>query len=313
MAAHPIEGGGRFVDCGIEARGGLPDGARAGAGLPGGPGGGHARPRRGRRPAVPARAGRHRSSRGRLPGQPVCRLADSARGSSSRWARGRCGPPAGHEPIFDKIGHREDASRPWWASWKAGSRRRPPSWPRSPELPRPALGRDAPGRADGQPGGRRPGRRPLGRDGPAQARRSWTSTCPGSWPAHGTAPLPPVAADDLAAIGRTNDAILYGARVILFVTGDDDSLKEIGPQVPSTVLARPRRALRGDLRPLQPRLLCRRSPPVQPGRGRLPERRDRLRPRLRPDGPRRPGPVVLLLSRGHVGATGSSFPPVPPC
>ena len=51
---------------------------------------------------------------------------------------------------------------------------------------------------------------------------------------HGTAPLPPVAPDDLAAIGRTNDAILYGARVILFVTGDDASLKEIGPQVPST-------------------------------------------------------------------------------
>jgi methenyltetrahydromethanopterin cyclohydrolase len=52
--------------------------------------------------------------------------------------------------------------------------------------------------------------------------------------AHGTAPLPPVAADDLAAIGRTNDAILYGARVVLWVTGDDDSLREIGPKVPST-------------------------------------------------------------------------------
>jgi methenyltetrahydromethanopterin cyclohydrolase len=52
--------------------------------------------------------------------------------------------------------------------------------------------------------------------------------------AHGTAPLPPVAADDLAAIGRTNDAILYGARVILWVTGDDASLESIGPQVPSS-------------------------------------------------------------------------------
>jgi methenyltetrahydromethanopterin cyclohydrolase len=52
--------------------------------------------------------------------------------------------------------------------------------------------------------------------------------------AHGTAPLPPVAANDLAAIGRTNDAILYGARVVLWVTGDDDSLRAIGPQVPST-------------------------------------------------------------------------------
>ncbi len=52
--------------------------------------------------------------------------------------------------------------------------------------------------------------------------------------AHGTAPLPPVAADDLAAIGRTNDAVLYGARVVLFVTGDDASLEEVGPRVPSS-------------------------------------------------------------------------------
>jgi methenyltetrahydromethanopterin cyclohydrolase len=52
--------------------------------------------------------------------------------------------------------------------------------------------------------------------------------------AHGAAPLPPVAADDLAAIGRTNDSILYGARVILCVTGDDASLDLIGPRVPSS-------------------------------------------------------------------------------
>lgn len=50
----------------------------------------------------------------------------------------------------------------------------------------------------------------------------------------GTAPLPPVAKDDLAGIGRTNDAILYGGRVTLWVTGDDDSLTEIGPRVPAS-------------------------------------------------------------------------------
>ncbi len=50
----------------------------------------------------------------------------------------------------------------------------------------------------------------------------------------GTAPLPPVAEDDLAAIGWTNDAILYGGRVTLEVTGDDASLEAIGPQVPSS-------------------------------------------------------------------------------
>jgi len=46
----------------------------------------------------------------------------------------------------------------------------------------------------------------------------------------GTAPLPPVAADDLAAIGRTNDAILYGGSAVVFVTGDDADLATIGPR-----------------------------------------------------------------------------------
>lgn len=52
--------------------------------------------------------------------------------------------------------------------------------------------------------------------------------------AHGSAPLPPVARDDMAAIGRTNDAILYGARVVLHVTGDDESIESVGPGVPSS-------------------------------------------------------------------------------
>jgi len=51
---------------------------------------------------------------------------------------------------------------------------------------------------------------------------------------YGTAPLPPVAADDLSGIGLTNDAILYGGQVTLWVTGDDESLRTIGPQVPSS-------------------------------------------------------------------------------
>ena len=51
--------------------------------------------------------------------------------------------------------------------------------------------------------------------------------------AQGVAPLPPVARHDLAAIGRTNDAILYGARVVLYVTGDDESIAAIGPKIPS--------------------------------------------------------------------------------
>jgi methenyltetrahydromethanopterin cyclohydrolase len=50
---------------------------------------------------------------------------------------------------------------------------------------------------------------------------------------YGIAPLPPVAADNLTGIGRTNDAVLYGARVTLWVHADDDHLEAIGPQVPS--------------------------------------------------------------------------------
>ncbi|MFM7863050.1 MAG: methenyltetrahydromethanopterin cyclohydrolase [Planctomycetaceae bacterium] len=49
----------------------------------------------------------------------------------------------------------------------------------------------------------------------------------------GTAPLPPVAKHDLQGIGRTNDAILYGATVNLWVRCEDDLITAIGPRVPS--------------------------------------------------------------------------------
>lgn len=51
---------------------------------------------------------------------------------------------------------------------------------------------------------------------------------------HGVAPLPPLAADDLRAMGRVNDAIIYGGRVTLWVRAEDDELAELGPKVPST-------------------------------------------------------------------------------
>jgi len=51
---------------------------------------------------------------------------------------------------------------------------------------------------------------------------------------YGSAPLPPVAKDDMAAIWRTNDAVLYGALVSLFVTGDDDTLRDVGEKLPSS-------------------------------------------------------------------------------
>ena len=114
--------------------------------------------------------------------------------------------------------------------------------------------------------------------------------------AHGTAPLPPVAANDLDAIGRTNDAILYGARVVLCVTGDDASLESIGPQVPSSSSRDHGEPFATHLRALQSRLLCRGPAPVQPGRGRVPEHRDGPGPRLRTDRARRADPLLRLLN-----------------
>ena len=96
--------------------------------------------------------------------------------------------------------------------------------------------------------------------------RNWDSTCRRVASGFGVAPLPPVAADDLAGIGRTNDAMLYGGEVTLWVRGDDDSSAQIGPQVPSSAFGRLRRAVSRHLRALQSRLLQDRSAAVQPGR-----------------------------------------------
>jgi methenyltetrahydromethanopterin cyclohydrolase len=50
---------------------------------------------------------------------------------------------------------------------------------------------------------------------------------------YGVAPLPPVGSDDLAAMGRVNDAIIYGGRVVLWVRAEDAEIAAVGPRVPS--------------------------------------------------------------------------------
>jgi methenyltetrahydromethanopterin cyclohydrolase len=50
----------------------------------------------------------------------------------------------------------------------------------------------------------------------------------------GVAPLPPVAVDEIVAMGRPNDAILYGGQVTVWVRTDDEQLAEVGPKVPSS-------------------------------------------------------------------------------
>jgi len=49
----------------------------------------------------------------------------------------------------------------------------------------------------------------------------------------GVAPLPPPAKGTLDAIGRTNDAILYAGRVVLYVKTSDELIAELGPKIPS--------------------------------------------------------------------------------
>jgi methenyltetrahydromethanopterin cyclohydrolase len=50
----------------------------------------------------------------------------------------------------------------------------------------------------------------------------------------GSAPLAPVAKNDMRAIGRTNDCILYGGSVHLTLDAEDDELAELAPRVPSS-------------------------------------------------------------------------------
>ncbi|HIC94144.1 MAG TPA: methenyltetrahydromethanopterin cyclohydrolase, partial [Anaerolineae bacterium] len=51
---------------------------------------------------------------------------------------------------------------------------------------------------------------------------------------YGTCPIAPVAEDDLRAIGRTNDCVLYGGRAFYTVRADDAELERVIEQIPSS-------------------------------------------------------------------------------
>ena len=91
----------------------------------------------------------------------------------------------------------------------------------------------------------------------------------------GTAPIAPPIPDFIRAMGRTNDAIIYGGRVQLFVRGADEAGAKAGAAVAELDLLCLRPALRRDFRGCRRRLLQNRSDAVQPRRG------DRLQPRHR--------------------------------
>jgi methenyltetrahydromethanopterin cyclohydrolase len=50
----------------------------------------------------------------------------------------------------------------------------------------------------------------------------------------GTAALPPPSPDFVTAMGRTNDGILYGGKVQLFVTGPEEEARRLAEQLPSS-------------------------------------------------------------------------------
>ena len=51
---------------------------------------------------------------------------------------------------------------------------------------------------------------------------------------YGVAPIPPVAKNDLRAIGRTNDCILYGGQARYTIRAGDEELAELAAKVPAT-------------------------------------------------------------------------------
>ena len=50
----------------------------------------------------------------------------------------------------------------------------------------------------------------------------------------GTAPIPPVAKDDLHAIGRTNDCVLYGGEAHFTVDAEDAELEDLARKLPAS-------------------------------------------------------------------------------
>lgn len=50
----------------------------------------------------------------------------------------------------------------------------------------------------------------------------------------GSTPLPPPTSDGLSAMGRTNDTILFGGQIHLFVTGSDERAADLAQRLPSS-------------------------------------------------------------------------------
>ena len=111
-----------------------------------------------------------------------------------------------------------------------------------------------------------------------------------------TAPLPPPAPDFIAAMGRTNDAIIYGGRAQLFVSSARQGSEKAGGEFAEPEVEGLRQTLRRHFRRGERRFLRDRPHAVQPGHGDgdLAQDRRELRGRAH-----RYGGVVALLRLNH--------------
>ena len=123
---------------------------------------------------------------------------------------------------------------------------------------------------------------------------------------YGVAPIAPPIPDFVKAMGRTNDAIIYGGRIQLFVRGPGSGREEARRQAALELLLDLRQAVRRDLCRRRRRLLQDRRHAVQPGpRHRLEPRHGLVLPRrqARSRDRRRelqvtPFPLPVLTGRG---------------
>ena len=188
VAAHPIERGGRFIDCGIEVRGGLSAGLElarvcladlADVTIVPGTLGGRSCPLVQVVTDHPVAA----CLASQYAGWAISEEKYFAMGSgpmrAAAWTRGDL-----REDRLSRGGRvgRRRARSAEIADARSGRQDR-----RS--LPSRPLRRDLARRAHGEPGGRAPDRRPVGRDRLAQADASSGSTSPGSSSAHGHGPV----------------------------------------------------------------------------------------------------------------------------
>ena len=111
-----------------------------------------------------------------------------------------------------------------------------------------------------------------------------------------TAPLPPPAPGFVAAMGRTNDAIIYGGRVQLFVSGSAKAAKHARRPAAEPQVEGLWQAVRRHLRRGEGRLLRHRPHAVQPGQGDRHGARIGRELRGRPYRHGDPVPLLLLLT-----------------